>query len=353
LEPLTVIERRLHQQRLAGDPFATPKAVVRGLGAMQAQEFAEAKFSIAERTPGCTDAGVEAAFARGDILRTHVLRPTWHFVAPEDIRWMLSLTAPRVQKAAAYSYRQAGLDARELARGDRRIVRALSDGEPRTRAELGSVLGGPAGALSHRMMHAELGGLVVSGPRRGKQHTYALLEARAPGARDLPREEALAELTRRYFTGHGPATVRDFAWWSGLTVTDIRAALAALGDALVCESDDDGRAWYSAPDAAAPSRPTGGYLIGMYEELGVAYKDVRMAMAAQPPRDGLMRRPIVIEGWTVGSWQRTLARRSVAVEALLFTTVSRAQTAALRAAAERLGEFLELPVTLEVRRATV
>jgi len=136
-------------------------------------------------------------------------------------------------------------------------------------------------------------------------------------------------------------------------VTDIRAALAALGDALVCESDDAGRAWYSAPDAAAPSRPTGGYLIGMYEELGVAYKDVRMAIAAQPPRDGLMRRPIVIEGWTVGSWQRTLARRSVAVEALLFTTLSRAQTAALRAAAERLGEFLELPVTLEVRRATV
>lgn len=345
---LAIVRRRIHEQGLAGEGFATPAAAVAHLGAVQAQEFAEAKRSLMERVPGSTDADVEAVFERGEILRTHVLRPTWHFVAAADIRWMLELTAPRVHQANRYYYGQVGLDDSVVARSQETLAEVLADGEPRTRGELGEALG-DAGVedargvrLAHLMMYAELEGLVVSGPRRGKQHTYALLADRAPEAVSLSAEDALAELTRRYFTSHGPATVRDFSWWSGLTVTQVREGLLLVGDELAYEQDDDGTPWYSAPTAASDSGPTGCHLIPMYDELGVAYKDQRMVLRAQPPREGMLERPILIDGECVGSWKRTTAGRGLTLTATLFTKLAGAERTALEAAAERFGAELEL-----------
>ena len=176
---------------------------------------------------------VEQAFNDGQILRTHVLRPTWHFVAPEDIRWLLALSAPRIHAANAYYYRQAGLDAKTFAKSCAMIHRALEGGKTLTRAELAVHLKRakvPADGLklAYLMMHAELEGVICSGPRRGKQFTYALLDERVPATKPKTRDEALAELARRYFASHGPATVRDFAWWSGLTVKDAQQAIDSV-----------------------------------------------------------------------------------------------------------------------------
>jgi hypothetical protein len=353
LEPLAVVRSRLHTQRLASGQLDKPAEAVHWLGAMQAQEFAEAKWSIAERVDGCTDADVEEAFARGEILRTHLLRPTWHFVSSTDIRWMLRLTAPRVHAANRYTYRKFDLPGETLEQAHGVIAAALGDGEPRTRPELADALA-KAGIvadgvrLGYVLMHAELEELVCSGPRRGKQHTYALLDQRAPEAPALARDEALHELTLRFFRSRGPATVTDFTAWSGLTVADAKAGLQMAGKELDTTLDEKGTAWIGGVGAGEHACATGAYLIPMYDEMGIGYKHLRMVLAESPPGEGMLSRAVVIDGRTVGSWKRTVAKRAVTIEATLFTELSAGDRAALEAAVERFGRFMELPATLEL-----
>src|SRR5882762_9944043 len=206
---------RMRIQRLWRSRFDTPQEVVRWLGALQAQEFPVAKWSIAQRTRGATLADVDAAFAAGVIVRTHVLRPTWHFALGADIRWLLQVTAPRVHALNAYYNKQHKLDSKLLAKSNSLIAKALEGGAHLTRSELAAVLtrGGIRAAgnrLAYIVMRAELDAIVCSGAMRGKQHTYALLDERVPHGKTLNREEALAELARRYFTSRGPATLNDF-----------------------------------------------------------------------------------------------------------------------------------------------
>lgn len=361
LEPLSIVRRRLVNQRLAGEPFTGPAAAVRWLGAVQAQEFAEAKWSLAERASDCSDADVEAAFAGGEIIRTHVLRPTWHFVARDDVRWLLRLTRPRVHALNRYWYSKFELDAGVLSRAHDVLARSLDDGEPRTRRELVERLAAEgieaAGLrLGYLLMHAELEELICSGPRRGKQHTYALLDARVPASEPdaLPPERALDELVLRYFRSHGPATIKDFTAWSSLTVADTRAALERVGTQLERGEDKDGTAWLAAPAPRGerPPQPEGAYLIPMYDETIVAYKDLRVVLARQPPRAGLLDRAIVVEGRTIGSWKRTLGKRMVVVEATLFGAPTKGQAAALDEVVQRYGRFLGLEASLEATVAT-
>ena len=359
MDALATVRRRLVTQRLGGEPFDEAAEVVRWLGAVQAQEFADAKWSLGERMrEGTTDADVEAAFARGEIVRTHVLRPTWHFVAREDARWLLRLTRPRVHALNRYWYGQLELDAKVLARCHATIARMLGDGEPRIRSELAAGLAAAgiecAGhRLGYVLMHAELEELICSGARRGKQQTWALMDERVPPGPldDLGREGALAELALRYFRSHGPATIRDLAAWASLTVTDAKAAVAEAGGALVCEQDAAGVPWFSAPHEIAPSgRAAGAFLIPMYDETIVAYKDLRVVLAGPRPRAGSLDRAIVIDGRTVGSWRRTLAPRSVTLEASLFAPLTPRHARELDAVVERFGRFLGLSATLAVTR---
>ncbi len=224
---------RLLRQRIAGEGLERPADVVRWMGAVQAQDFAAAKWAVGLRTNACTDAGVEEAFARGEILRTHVMRPTWHFVAPEDIRWMQALTSAYVKAQMGYQFRRLELDPAVFKRSTAAMVKALRDGQQLTRAELAQVLAragiqGDGLRLAHIIAHAELDAVLCSGGRRGRQFTYALVDERAPNARKLPRDEALATLTERYFASHGPATLRDYAWWSGLSAAAVKAGLETV-----------------------------------------------------------------------------------------------------------------------------
>src|SRR5262245_302167 len=215
--PLDIARTRLRNQRLIGKPFATPEEVVGWLGAVQAQDYAGAKWAVAQRTAGCSDADVEQACRDGRILRTHVLRPTWHLVLPEDIRWMLALSAPRIRAAMAFYDRRLGLTDAVCARSAAALAAALRGGNHLTRGELARVLaaaGIPAAGqrLGHLMVRAEIDGVICSGATRGKQSTYALLDERAPAAKPRGRDDALAELAGRYFASHGPALPQDFAW---------------------------------------------------------------------------------------------------------------------------------------------
>jgi hypothetical protein len=353
MDALEIVTRRLRRQRLAGEPFESAAEAVAFFGAVQSQDFAEAKWSLGERLRDVSDSDLDAAFDAGEILRTHVLRPTWHFVTPEDIGWMLELTAPRVHAALGSAYRRLKLDDRDFALGHETIGAALAGRDPLIRTELVEALraagiGGERLRQLHVIIHAELEGLICSGARRGKQHTYTLLAERAPAARRLTPDAALAELTRRYFTSHGPATANDFSWWSGLTLAEVRRGLELAGEQV---SDaqlgaDDAR--YDAPGAAPDDPVEDAFLIGMFDESVIAYQDLRFAFAYRPAALDPLIRPIVIGGLTVGTWRRVLDRGTATVEASPFGSLAAAEAAALEACVARLGRFLGIETRLAI-----
>ena len=269
-------------QRLVGSTLTDPAAVVSSLVAMQAQEYAMAKWAIGLRlADGGSDDAVEAACDDGRILRLHLLRPTWHFVAAEDLRLVLQVTAKRVHQANAFMYRSLELDAARLDRFTDFVRELLAGGNHLTRNEIrdGASVGWAEEKgfqMAYLMMYAELEGVVVSGPRRGNQYTYALVDERVPPAPERSDDEALAEFVVRYLRTRGPATIPDLTTWSGLTVTQVKKALSLLGDE-VTTVEQDGRAYLLVEDSA-PSAGTRSFLMPDYDEYGMAYKD-RSALA--------------------------------------------------------------------------
>lgn len=354
-----IAHARLCTQRLASAPLTRAQDVVRWLGAVQAQDYSSAKWALALRMCDPTSAAIDRAFAAGRILRTHVMRPTWHFVTPADIRWMLELTAPRVRAATAHYDGQLGLDARTIARSNKAIAAALRGGRQLTRQELklalqrAGVASDGVQRLAHLTMHAELEGVICSGALRGRQFTYALLDERAPGTRRWPRDQALAELTRRYFTSHGPAQVQDFAWWSGLTTRDARTGLEMIQRDLASEVIDGRTYWWSSRTPAATSPARAAYLLPPYDEYLIAYRDRGAAFPGGGGRSNPSRDPfggsVVIDGQVAGRWKRIVQRDTVTIAVTLPNRLTRADERRLNAEGRRLGAFLDLDV--EVVRA--
>jgi hypothetical protein len=353
-----ITARRLHAQRLVGEALSSADEVVRLLGAVQSQDYAGAKWALGQRTIGVTDADIDRLFDEGHILRTHVMRPTWHFVLPEDIRWLLDLTGRRVSRTLAGRQRELGLDEGEIRRATAIMSEALAGGRYLTRPELGSLLEvagiSPEGQrLAHLVMAAELEGAIVSGPRRGKQFTYAVLAERAPRARTLDREQALGELARRYFRSHGPAQIHDFVWWSGLTASDARAGLelagADLDHAVVAGKEH----WFDARVQGDGLAEEVAHLLPNWDEYTVGYRDRDAAMPADGlfdpalfPFGSILSNVVTVAGRVRGSWRRTAARGSVCVEIRTLDRLDHAEVAAVEVAAGHLGRFLELPVEL-------
>jgi len=317
------------------------------MGAMQAQEYGPAKWGLGLRSPpSATDAAIERAVKQGRILRTHILRPTWHFVAAADIRWMLELTAPRVQRIMASYDRQIGLDPAVMTRAAAVLEQALGDSDCLTRQELGRHLQGaglPAGnrELAHIAMYAELEGLICSGPRRGKQSTYALLANRAPLAKRLQRDEALAELTKRYFRSHGPATVRDFVWWSGLTSAEARRGLEMI---QARHREEEGlKYWTVGRDPrGAPRSRSSLHLLPIYDEYLVAYRDLQ-AVPRPAFLMGNFQHSLVIGGQVAGTWRITTSARRVAVNVEPLRRLTPTERRGLALEVARYQRFLGVP----------
>ena len=362
-----VLTQRLRNQRLAGPTCRTPAQVVKSLAAVQAQDYPGARWAVGQRMTNPSDAAVRQALDDGRILRTHVLRPTWHLVTPEDIRWMLALTAPRVKAACAFYHRQAGLTPEVFAKSHAVIERALQGGGYLTRSELGADLaaaGIPAKGttLAHLMLQAELDAIVCSGPWRGAQSTYALLAERAPRSRMLTREEGLGELTRRYFQSHGPAMIADFVWWSGLTVRDAREGLAMAASSLERMTLDDREYWHAPAQSTTARAADAAYLLPNFDEYTVAYRDRSLivpraalhAGAVSPTSVEALGSIIVIGGLIAGTWKRCSKPGVVLVEARTRRLSDR-ETTRLTRAAHQYGRFLgtgvELVATVQDRAA--
>jgi Winged helix DNA-binding domain len=349
-----LLGRRLSNQRLLGPAARTPADAVAWLGAVQSQDYTGAKWAVGQRVARATDVDVERAFDAGTIVRTHILRPTWHFVAPADLRWMLALTGPRVRRILASYDRRLELDEKVLARSFRVIGRALRDRAFKTRGELADALrtaGIEASGqrLGHIAAHAELTGLVCSGPRRGRHSTYALVDERVPSAPELTREESLAELTRRYFASHGPATARDFAWWSGLTIGDARRGIESIG----ARQDVRGNLtyWHLPSRARAAEPESAAHLLPNYDEYLVAYKDREAVVGDRRTLVAEQRvdphgHYVVIGGRLAGSWRAAATATAATVAVAWNRRPSAGERRALDAALERYSRFIGRPVAV-------
>jgi hypothetical protein len=359
-----IAHQRLFHQRLIGPGARKPEEVVEGLLAVQAQDLPAARWGVAQRLDDGDDAAVAAACDAGRILRTHVLRPTWHLVAPDDIRWLLELSAPRVRAQMAYMDRQHDLDEVVFRRAGARIVRALEDAEDGTltREQLGAALAAArieaeGTRLAHLVMRAELDGLICSGPTRGKTQTYALLAARAPRARVLRRDEALAELALRYLRGHGPAQAGDLAWWSGLTVAEAKKAIEMAGPTVESETVGDKVYHRARLGSPAPRRSSVSsiQLLPNFDELVIGFKDRDVTLddelVERAPSDWLetLRAHFVARnGRIVGSWRRELGKEDVRVQASVLVTLSDDERRALEKAARRYARSVGLALVLEL-----
>jgi hypothetical protein len=344
---------RLHAQQAARPAHVDPAEVVRRLGAVQSQDYVASTWAVGLRTRRATASTVEQALAERTIVRTHFMRNTVHLVAAEDLRWMLRLVAPRIRMVIDSIGRAARLDLDEgvYARSNEVIGDALAGGRQLTRPELAERLEAAgistAGRLTLLTQRAQTDGIVCHATRYGLALTDEWLR---PG-RDLRGDEALAELARRYFRGHGPATVRDFAWWCGLTLTDCRRAVAAVAPDLerVVIGGEEHLADGPPPGADPAEALT--HLLGNYDEYTVGYKDrsavfdaAHRAKVDTPGHNILFTHAVVVDGEILGTWKR----RGAAVTARLFQRVTAAQEDAVEAAARRYGTFLGAPVALSL-----
>lgn len=367
MDPDDVVRLRLHGQRLR-EPFAsTAEDALKNLLAVQSQEFAYARWTLAQRSVGATAAAVEAAVSEGTILRTHILRPTWHFVHRDDLRWLLALSAPRLHQVNSGMYRRTGLDAAEGARSNRVLAGAVAGGVHKTREQLAEELrkAGQASeglGLAYRIMFAEASGVLVSGSpvrsaRGALKQTYALFEERVPAAPAglMDRPAALAELVRRYFASRGPATEKDCADWSGLTLADVRAGLQLARDGTPGTLETmriDGVEFHFGPAPAvttAAGSPPRIDLIQCYDEYVMGYSVSRHYLGGEAPLAPVAGEPIHLvlrDGRLAGVWRHRLAGGRCELDIRLHARTDPAAEPGIRPAIASYGSFLGMPTVL-------
>lgn len=316
---------RLYNQQISHHTFLKPEDLVEYMIAMQAQEYEMAKWAVGLRCK-CSEEAVELAFQEGRILRTHLMRPTWHFVSVNDIRWLLQLTAPQVHKANAPYYKKTGLTPEILKETENIIVSLLRNHNYQTRTEIIQHLsqhGIESTGLksSYIMMYNELEGNICSGPRKGKQFTYALLDEVVPKQKEISDEEALLQFAARYIRSRGPVTYRDFAYWSNLKIKDAKHAFEALGNQVIYVEVHKQKYYYDYN--MNEELPLKTFLLPDYDEYGMSYKDRSIYSPIEQPNaePSVYSHWFVLKGRFAGTWSFDKKTRSH-VEVIPFTEFS-------------------------------
>ncbi len=349
----TLRTMRLAAQRIEGSVFTGAAQVVRWMLAMQAQDLPGAKWSVGLRAPGTTQADVDAALADGSVVRSWPMRGTLHLVAAEDIGWMLELTATRTVQSLTRRYRELGLDDATFEAAQDVAISVLEGGRALPRAELFEFFEKHGISTAGQRAPHILGRLCQNrtlclGPMLGIHQAVVLMDEWVPNPRRMQREEALGELVRRYFLSHGPATVRDFTWWTKLLARDAGIGLAIARNQLA-EIVIDGTSYWMAP--CLPDRTSKGvHLLPGFDEYLLGYQDRSAVLAAQhwqsivPGNNGVFQPTIIDGGRVVGTWRRKSAPAKVTVTPMPFEPLSAVAQGRLTAAVAGYGHFLGRPV---------
>lgn len=345
-----MLRQRLATQRLDAAPLSTAAEVVRLLTCVQSQERDHAFFSLGMRTSADTYAAVQAEHDDGEVLRTHILRPTWHFVARNDIRWILAATSARVEAGMLGTHRRVGIaDSRLQGRFLDALANLLRDRNHLSRIEIGQALAGrgrlPAAGepLGHLLMIAEIRGVICSGPMRGVHHSYALMDEAVPLVSALSYEEGVARLTQRFFAGHGPASVKDLCRWASLKVADATAAVEALAGSIASTDVEGARLYFDPAVTARRTRPHTAYLLPAYDEAILTYPQLNFPSLPDHPYAGEADQfwaHVIADGTNVGLWKRKVAGPTVRVEARLAPSLGAEPRARVFEAAQRLARFV-------------
>jgi hypothetical protein len=340
---------RLHNQQIAATNLKTPKELAGWMGAMQAQDFNQAKWAIGVRLPHLIETQIESAFNNGEIIRTHLMRPTWHFVSSDDIYWMLQLTAKQIKSTTKSRNRDLGLSEMVFGKSKEILAKILAGNQALTKEEISTQLNlsgisTEGQRLPHILMEAEIDSIICSGAMQGKKQTYALLEERVPVKRTLTKDEALALLAKKYFISHGPATLPDFVWWSGLPVSDARSALEMIKPTLISETIDFETYWFAEPVSIPASLPDSVYLLPAFDEYLISYKNRSAAITNDHHKkaisnNGVFRPVIVVSGQISGLWKRTIKKDTVWIEPDHFRPHNKTEESLILKAAESFGRF--------------
>ncbi|HUR12726.1 MAG TPA: winged helix DNA-binding domain-containing protein [Flavitalea sp.] len=343
---------RLAHQQISQQQFSSPAQVVQHFGVMQAQDYAGAKWAVALRIPGATQALIEKALNEAKIIRSWSCRCTWQFMTPEDIRWILDLVKPRLKSMYAGYYRKLEIDEKVITKSKKLFEVLLRDGKALTRNQC-RIAFEKKGIQTNEMrlgfilLRAALDALICQGPMQGKQFTFVLLDEWTPATKKITREEALSWLILRYFTSHGPATIADCSWWSGLTQSDVKSAIDSCGKSLQSISFND-KQYFTGPPGATIKNGTDVYLLPAFDEYLVAYKDRSEAVPAENVREilgagnGIFSPVIVMNGKVVGTWKRNVTKNSIQVETKLFNKISKLQESKLKTCIKKYKRYLEL-----------
>lgn len=341
---------RLQSQQLVAPAFKSPKDLVSWMGAIQGQDYRMVKWALGIRLKEGTLSRVDEALQRGEIIRTHILRPTWHLVMPEDIRWMIMLTGKRIKAAWGSADKQLEIDEELLAKCNCTLEKILEGNKHLTKQELMQELE-KAGIKTneHRInritLAAEADGILCSGAERDKKHTYALLEERVPRAKELHKDEALAKLAGQYFQSHSPATLNDFVWWSGLPITEARKAIDFIKCDLVTEKTDSVDFYIHRVYSNAPQADDIIHLMPPYDEYLISYKDRTAVLDKEHhPKAftnyGIFYQVILYNGKIVGNWKKIVKKGEISIDASPFDKKFKFDKKLMREAEERYKKFL-------------
>ena len=339
-------------QKLVGPEFSTASEVIAHFGCMQAQDFAMAKWAIARRSTGLTDHMLDEALNDGAFLRTHILRPTWHFVLPQDLGWIMALTGPRVLRLMAGHNRTIKLSEDELHKAADVIVAALAPGKALTRAELAwhlaeAGINASGTRLAHLVIHSELQLLICNGPLAGKQHTYVLAPATVTTVNCPAGDEALARLAKTYVRGHGPSRPVDLSWWSSLTLTQSRRAFELAG--LQSRRIGTQEFWCDLSTVAEAPIPLAALMPAFDESISYVRKPIDLdRFPAKPPDLARGGGLLFVNGLIGGSWKRKLGSKRVEISVRVHGPLPRALTEAVEFDAARYAAFLDTELDLRI-----
>lgn len=319
---------RLYNQLLASHHLKEPNEVVSWMGAMQSQSLDLAKWAIGARLENKTVKDIDEALNTGKIIRTHILRPTWHFVSAEDMHWMFYLSNPRLKPIYRSYCKTLGADETFICRAVPFLEKALLDGKHLTKQEISDILRTHDITLDNNHLnlvisYAEMEGILVNGRLKGNKQTFTLFEEWVPRKQTLHREEALEQLARRYFTSHAPATLNDFVWWSGLSLTECKQAIEMIKSDFVCETVNGRDFWMKNNINVPPANGDSALLLPPFDEFVVSYKD-RSELIDEThygkvmTKNGLFSPTIMLNGEIVGSWRKTIQKGTPRIELSFF-----------------------------------